>query len=126
MALIFVGKLAYPPTTPEFNSAPESDVSYDDVAGTFVVTNRSTGVSVTIGQAKVSAAVAALNRTTLALAQYIALPIGTMLSVLDYNATGKGVTIQKISLVASTYADWMVVATEAAASTGHISEAPSA
>lgn len=72
----------------------------------------------------VSKAVAGLDQATLALPQYVALPVGTTLSVVDYNTTGEGCTIQKVSTANGDYQDWMVIATTAKASTGTIGVNP--
>jgi hypothetical protein len=66
----------------------------------------------------VSISVAALNQAGLATPTYVNYPIGFVVYVLDYNATGKGCSIQKTSVAAGTFADWIVTATEATASTG--------
>jgi hypothetical protein len=68
--------------------------------------------------------VGALSQATLALAQYVDAVLGTTLCVIDYNATGDGCAIVKNSTTNGDYQDWIVLATENAASTGHIGDNP--
>lgn len=72
----------------------------------------------------IAKAVAALTQANLALVQYTALSVGTTLAVEDYDGTGEGCTIQKVSTTNGDYQDWMVIATTAKASTGTIGVSP--
>lgn len=72
----------------------------------------------------VSTKTLALAKADLATAPYIALPIGTMLSVVNYAATGTGCTMQKTTDTNSTFADWMIIASDAKADTGGIGTNP--
>lgn len=72
----------------------------------------------------VTTPVATANQASFATAPYIAYPIGTTLSIVNYNATTFGCTVQKVSDAAGTFADWRIVATEAKASTGGIGTTP--
>jgi hypothetical protein len=66
----------------------------------------------------VSISVAALNQAGLATPTYVNYPIGFVVYVLDYNATGKGCSIQKTSVANGDYQDWIVTATENTFDTG--------
>jgi hypothetical protein len=73
-----------------------------------------------------SISVAAANRATLATPTYINYPIGFQVYVLNYNATAKGCSIEKKSIAAGTFADWIVTGTEATISTGGFGAVPAA
>ena len=49
---------------------------------------------------------------------YINYPIGFVVYIANYNATGDGCSCQKTSIAAGTFFDWIVTATENNASTG--------
>jgi hypothetical protein len=66
----------------------------------------------------VSTSVAALAQAALATPAYVNYPIGFVVYVLDYNATGDGCSIQKTSVANGDFNDWIVTATESNASTG--------
>ena len=66
----------------------------------------------------VSVSVAAANQASFATPTYVNYPIGFVVYILDYNATGEGCSVQKTSTAAGTFADWIVTATELTASTG--------
>lgn len=124
MALIQIGRLLFPPTQePEYTTNFDL-VSYDDVADTLVIGSSLTGVSVTIGQPKVVIVDAAAVSADFATPTYIAYPIGKVVAITDYKATGDGMTIQKTSLAGSNRTDWVIIATEDPANTGHIGENP--
>ena len=72
----------------------------------------------------VTSPTATANQASFATAPYIAYPIGTTLSVVNYNATTFGCTVQKVSNATGTFADWIIVATEAKDSTGGIGTNP--
>jgi hypothetical protein len=76
------------------------------------------------GYAGVPTVVAALNQAGLSGVIYDALPVGSSLAVVDYNATGDGCTLVKTTVANNTFADWIVVATELVASTGGIGTNP--
>lgn len=72
----------------------------------------------------VSTSVAALAQADLATPTYVNYPIGFVVYVLDYDATGKGCSIQKTTVANSDFQDWVVTATEATASTGGFGQNP--
>lgn len=124
MALIDIAKELFPPTATEFNTVNVS-VKYDDVNNEIVIYNNVTAaVTARVGQAKPTSIVAAANAATLATAPYIAMGIGTMKTIVNYNATAKGCTIQKLATAAGTAADWKVIATDDKADTGAIGVTP--
>lgn len=65
-----------------------------------------------------STSVAAINQASLAALPYTNSPIGFVVYVLNYNATGKGCSIKKTTDSNGTFLDWVVTATEATVSTG--------
>ena len=72
----------------------------------------------------VSTSVAALVQAGLATPTYVNYPIGFVVYVLDYNATGEGCSIQKTSVLNGDFSDWIVTATELTASTGGFGQNP--
>jgi hypothetical protein len=68
--------------------------------------------------------VAGLNQSTLGLPQYADAVLGTTLCVIDYDSTGFGCTIVKISTVSGDYVDWIITATDDAVSTNGIGNNP--
>lgn len=68
--------------------------------------------------------VAALNQATLATAPYVALPVGSSLAVVDYDATTEGCSLVKTTLANGTFADWIVTSTTDKLSTGSIGTNP--
>jgi hypothetical protein len=68
--------------------------------------------------------VAALAQAGLALAPYIDYPVGKQIMVINWNATGFGVIIQKVADVANDFNDWRVVSTGTKASTGDVAQKP--
>jgi hypothetical protein len=72
----------------------------------------------------VSTSVAALAQAGLATPTYVNYPIGFVVYVLDYNATGEGCSIQKTSVANGDFNDWIVTATELTASTGGFGQNP--
>lgn len=72
----------------------------------------------------VSSSVLALTQADLATPSYVNLPVGFVVYVLDYDATGKGCSIQKTTAANSNFQDWVVTATEATASTGGFGKNP--
>ena len=76
------------------------------------------------GSLTVPATVAGLNQANLALAQYVDAAVGTMLMVVDYNATGTGCTIVKTTVANGDYQDWFILATDGLADTGAIGTNP--
>ncbi len=98
---------------------------YDSVAQTLLMIDNSDGSTVaTIAQPKTTVAVAAGAAALFATAPYIAYPIGTVISLTNYKATGFGMTVQKTSLAHGDRTDWIIIATEAKASTGNTGESP--
>lgn len=63
---------------------------------------------------------AALNQASFAGGAYETIAMGTIVCVVNYNATGKGVTVQRVNNANDSYKDWLIIATEDATSTGHI------
>lgn len=72
----------------------------------------------------VSTVAAALAQAGLATPTYVNLPVGFVVYVTNYNATGKGCAIQKTTAANSDFNDWVVIATEATASTGGFGQNP--
>jgi hypothetical protein len=72
----------------------------------------------------VSTSVGALAQAGLATPTYVNYPIGFVVYVLNYNATGEGCSIQKTSVANGTFLDWIVTATELTASTGGFGQNP--
>lgn len=68
--------------------------------------------------------VAALAQADLALAPYTTDAIGKSYMVTDWNATGFGVIIQKVSDATNDFNDWRVVSTGTKASTGDVGQKP--
>jgi hypothetical protein len=68
--------------------------------------------------------VPALDQAGLSGATYDALPIGSTLAVVDYNATGDGCTLVKTTTANNDSTDWVIVATDLVASTGGIGTNP--
>lgn len=81
----------------------------------------STASGSTVGVPTVAAALA---QATLATAPYVALPVGSSVAVVDYDATGDGCTLVKTTLANGTFADWIVLATDLVASSGGIGTNP--
>jgi hypothetical protein len=82
------------------------------------------GWSANITASNLPSSVGGLNQATLSLAQYVDLPIGSILAVIDYATSGDGATIVKISSTNGDYQDYIILATENPASTGHIGQSP--
>lgn len=80
------------------------------------------GWSANITASNLPSAVGGLDQATLSLTQYVDLPVGSILCVVDYNTTGDGVTLVKISSTNGDYQDYIILATENPASTGHIGQ----
>ena len=72
----------------------------------------------------VSLSVAAANQASFATPTYVNYPVGFVVYILDYNATGEGCSCQKTSVAAGTFLDWIVTATELTASTGGFGRNP--
>lgn len=72
----------------------------------------------------VSAIVAALTQAALATPTYVNYPIGFVVYVTDYAATGKGCSIQKTSVANGDFNDWVVTATESTGDTGGFGQNP--
>lgn len=70
------------------------------------------------GSAGVPVIAPTLAQAGLATATYTGLAIGTLITVVNYNATGDGCTLVKTTLANGNYTDWVVLATENKASTG--------
>ena len=68
--------------------------------------------------------VPALAQAGLALVPYTGLAIGSQIMVTDWNATGFGVIIQKVSDATNDFNDWRVVSTGTKASTGDVWQKP--
>lgn len=68
--------------------------------------------------------VAALAQAGLALVPYIDYTVGKTIMVIDWNATGFGVIIQKVADVANNFNDWRVISTGTKASTGDVGDLP--
>ena len=66
----------------------------------------------------VSTSLPAANQASFATPTFINYPIGFVVYILNYNATGEGCSVQKTSVANSTFLDWIVTATELTASTG--------
>ena len=62
--------------------------------------------------------VVAANQASFATPTYINYPIGFIVYIANYNATGDGCSCQKTSIAAGTFFDWIITATENNASTG--------
>lgn len=116
MALINLGREIFNPNDTLFNT--NFQVMYlDTTTNEIVFIDSKTNVkSATIGN--LTSVVAALNQATFATAPYIAMTVGTTIAVKNYNATAKSCVVQKISVAAGTYEDWIIISTEAVASTG--------
>ena len=72
----------------------------------------------------VSRKLAAANQASFATPTFINYPIGFVIYILDYNATGEGCSVQKTSVASGTFLDWIVTATELTASTGGFGSNP--
>lgn len=72
----------------------------------------------------VPAVVAALSQATLATAPYVALPVGSSLAVVDYDATATGCMLVKTTLANGTFLDWIVTSTTGTLGTGTIGVNP--
>jgi hypothetical protein len=68
--------------------------------------------------------VAALAQAGLALAPYTTYPVGKQIAVINWNVTGFGVIIQKVSDATNDFNDWRVVSTGTKASTGDVWQKP--
>ena len=66
----------------------------------------------------VSTNIGAANQASFATPTYVNYPIGFVVYILNYNGTGEGCSCQKTSVANSTFADWIVTATELTGSTG--------
>lgn len=62
----------------------------------------------------------AMNQASFAAGIYESIAIGAVVCINNYNATGVGATVQRISNANDTYEDWLILATEDALSTGNI------
>lgn len=82
------------------------------------------GWSANITASNLPSSVGGLDQSTLALAQYVDLPVGSILAVTDYATSGDGATLVKISSTSGDYQDYIILATENPASTGHIGQSP--
>jgi len=72
----------------------------------------------------ISTKVLAAVQADFATAPYVAYGIGTTLSIVDYKTSGFGFTVQKTSIAAGTFADWMILSTDSKASTGGTGTSP--
>lgn len=107
------GEIVNSPYFVQLNTANASIEIVDSLTGTLLGSVRT-----------VSTKVLALAKADLATAPYTALPIGTTLSVVDYAGTGTGCTMQKTTDANGTFADWMIIASDAKADTGGIGTNP--
>ena len=62
--------------------------------------------------------VVAANQASFATPTYINYPIGFVVYIANYNATGDGCSCQKTSIAAGAFFDWIITATENNVSTG--------
>jgi hypothetical protein len=119
-------------STGEFNgrvtTAPAIDntpyfVQIVETDGSIEIVNSLTGECSFIVNTNTSV-VAALAQIDLALDAYTDLFIGTKVSVVDYDGSGDGCTIQKIDTTNGDFQDWIVIATDNTVSTGAIGVNP--
>ena len=87
------------------------------------VVEQLTGLVLTVIKT-ISTKVLAAVQADFATAPYVAMSIGTTLSIVDYKASGFGFTVQKTSIAAGTFADWMILSTDDKASTGGTGTSP--
>lgn len=74
--------------------------------------------------ASVPTVVAALTQAALATAPYTALPVGSTVAVVDYAGSGAGCCLIKTTLANGTFADWIVLSTDATLGSGGIGTNP--
>ena len=78
------------------------------------------GWSAQVTSSNIPSAIGSLSGADLATNAYVDLAVGTTLIVKDYDTSGFGCTIVKNSLAGNSNTDWVVMSTDALASTGAI------
>jgi hypothetical protein len=118
----FNGRIAIAPPPAPVDNTPYY-VQIVETDGSIEIVNSLTGECSFIINTNTSV-VATLAQVDLALDAYTDLFIGTKLSIVDYDGTGDGCTIQKTSTSNGDFADWIVIATDNTVSTGAIGVNP--
>ena len=120
----FADGAAVPPVQDTISGATSFEFTGDGVFYTLRI-NSIDGVAIdwAIEQA-LSVSVGAANQASFATPTYVNYPIGFVVYIKNYNATGEGCSVQKTSAAAGTFLDWIVTATELTASTGGFGDTP--
>jgi len=114
----FADGAAVPPVQDTISGATSFEFTGDGVFYTLRI-NSIDGVALDWAiEQPVSATVATAAQASFATPTYVNYPIGFVVYVLNYNATGKGCSVIKTRITGGDNTDWKITATESGASTG--------